>query len=95
MARNKKTVCAACGETGGVFTWRGGKWYHKHRCVAVQGMRDTARSTFPFTATHLRTPSEGGPIEVQNLRQLRQLENQYGAVAEVYSNDTSYQGERY
>jgi hypothetical protein len=91
----KKTICAACGEGGGRFTLRGDKWYHVSRCTAAPKYRDEARSTFPFTATHLRPPSEGGPLEVQSLRQLRQLENRYGVAAEVYSNDSDYQGGKY
>lgn len=89
------TVCSVCGNTAGRFTMRGESWYCVPSCIKSSNYRDTAKSTFPFVATHMRTPSEGGPIEVQNMRQLRQLENRYGAQSEIYNNDSSYQGGRY
>lgn len=94
MAKKAKTRCHACGSTGGRFTLRGENWYCAPSCMKSSGYRDTAKSTFPFTTSHLAGPNDG-PITVQNLRHLRKLENHYGAVAEVYSNNESYQGGKY
>lgn len=91
----KKTICAACGEGGGSFVFRGEKWFHSKGCTSTVKMRDQAKSTFPFTAQHLRPPSEGGPVQVNNMRQLRQLENRYGVASDPYNNSQSYQGEKY
>jgi hypothetical protein len=93
-----KTVCAACGETGGRFRWRGDKYYHVPACAPVTAgdrARDVCKSTFPFVANHVQTPSEGGPMEIKSMRHLRQVENQMGIAADVYSNDHGPSGERY
>lgn len=88
MARRKATKCAACGEVGGRFTMRGdGKWYHVSRCSKV--IRDhQASSTFPFTTTNMGDPNDG-PVTVQSMRHLRQLENHYGVQSESYNNNQS------
>lgn len=90
----KKTICAACGEGGGSFVLRGAKWYHSKGCTFSPKMRDQAKSTFPFTTTHLAGPNDG-PITVQSMRHLRKLENRHGVASEPYNNNQSYQGERY
>jgi hypothetical protein len=87
----KKTVCAACGETGGRFVLRGEKWYHAGTCTVVK-VRG-ALSTFPFTTNHFE-PNDG-PVTVQNMRHLRQLENRFGVHSEVYNNNENYQGGKY
>lgn len=87
------TKCAECGKTGGRmrFCANDGQYRHVGRCVRTRVYHK--RSTFPFTTTHLEP--NNGPVEVQSLRHLRQLESQHGVVSEVYNNDQSYQGERY
>lgn len=89
----KKTICAACGDGGGSFVMRGSKWFHKDRCTKVSRMRDQAKSTFPFKTNHITGPNDG-PVTVQSMRHLRQLENRHGVSSDVYNNDTTYQGER-
>lgn len=89
-----KTVCALCGDTGGRFTFRGEKWFHA-KCIESPKYLDAAKSTFPFVADHIRTPEQGGPMVIANMRQLRQAENRYGAHCDPYSNNESYQGGKY
>ena len=88
----QKTICAACGEGGGTFILRGGKWYHKNRCVAPVAIRDV-KSTFPFSTSTLE-PNDG-PVTFENIQQLRRAENLHGVACDPYSNSQSYQGERY
>ena len=88
-----KTVCAACGETGGRFIYRGEKWYHADRCTAPVGIRDTAKSTFPYVTNHFE-PNDG-PVTIQNIQHLRRLENLHGVASDVYNNDRGPQGDRY
>jgi hypothetical protein len=90
----QKTVCAACGETGGRFIFRGDKYYHADRCTKPAGMRDTAKSIFPYTTFHISDPNDG-PTVVQSLRHLRQLENAHGVASDPFNNTISYSGERY
>ena len=84
MIHKPKIRCAACGKMGGHFRLRGSKWYHVPACTTVS-IRDTAKSTFPFTTTHI--DPHGQPIEVRSMRHLRQLENQYGVTSHVYNNN--------
>lgn len=82
------TVCGKCGETGGRFRFLGdGKYVHTPNCDRAQTVRDGARSTFPFTTTHLT--GDGQPIEVQNMRHLRRLEERHGAYSAAYNYDSS------
>lgn len=88
------TVCSVCGNTAGRFTMRGENWFCVPSCIKTSGYRDTAKSTFPFSTNNLGDPNNG-PVTVQSLRHLRQLENTHGAHCEVYSNNESYQGGKY
>lgn len=85
VAEQQKTVCTRCGNTGGRFRLRGDGWVCVPNC-AVDGNRDSARSTFPFTTTHIGT--DGQPIVVESMRHLRKLENAYGVHSSVYNNDS-------
>ena len=88
-------VCEKCKETGGRFVLRGDKWYHKGRCVSpTAGERAAAGNLFPYTTMNIGDPNHG-PVEVQSLRHLRQLEREHGVISEPFNNDQSYQGERY
>jgi hypothetical protein len=89
----ERTKCAACHQTGGRFVLRGERWFHK-TCATPARMRDQAKSTFPFTTSHLSDPNDG-PVTVQSLRHLRQLETSHGVCSEAYSMDSSNRGEGY
>jgi len=88
----QKTVCAACGETGGRFIFRSDKYYHASRCTKPAKVRGLV-STFPFTTNQFE-PNDG-PVTVQSIHHLRRLESQHGVASEVYNNNQSYQGEKY
>jgi len=79
-----KTRCAACGQRGGRFVFRAGKYFHMSRCIAPA--KNRVPSTFPFTT---RNMGDGKPITVQSMRHLRQLEKQHGVSSEVYNYDSS------
>jgi hypothetical protein len=82
------TKCAICKKTGGRFRFRPGKgdWVHVGSCVAVSTPRDGTHKNWPLVTTHLAGPNDG-PMVIQNLQQLRRLENTYGASSEAYSMD--------
>ena len=80
--------CSICGESGGRFVLRGKKWLHKRNCAPVAKRRDTAFSTFPFTTSNIRDVNEG-PVTVESMRHLRQLEKEYGVSSDAYNNDQS------
>lgn len=82
------TVCADCKETGGRFTLRGRGWVHVN-CDQAPKRRDTEKSTFPFTTMNLSRNPNDGPVKVESLRHLRQLEKTHGAYSSVYNNDSS------
>jgi len=88
----QKTKCAACGETGGRFVLRGEKWYHAGHCGGSATVHHK-KSTFPFTTSHFE-PNDG-PVTVESMRHLRQLESRFGVQSEVYNNNENYQGGKY
>jgi hypothetical protein len=92
----KKTKCGACGKTGGVFILRGDKYFHKNRCTAP--VKVTFSPVFPFTTSHLDSPevvAEHGPLTIGNITELRRYEKMAGVSSDPFSNDSSYQNERY
>jgi hypothetical protein len=96
MRKQKKTKCAACGETGGRFILRGDKFYHASRCTATAKFAPTP--VFPFTTSHLDSPdvvAAQGPLTINNLRELRRYEKMAGVSSDPFSMDQSYQGEKY
>jgi len=93
-----KTICAACGGTGGRFRWRGDKYYHIPACVTMthgDRMRETATNLFPYETMNLGDDPNNGPIRVQSLSHLRRLENTYGVASDPFNNDRGPQGEKY
>ena len=86
VAEHTPTVCSRCGSTGGRFRLRGDGWVCVPGC-SVEGNRDSARSTFPFTTTNI--DGSGKPLEVQNLRHLRYLEREYGVNSIAYNQNVS------
>lgn len=86
----EKSICAVCGESGGMFRYRPGKddYVHTPGCdKSFVGTRDTARSTFPFTTSNMS--SDGQPVTVQSMRHLRKLENAHGVGSVAYNMDRS------
>jgi hypothetical protein len=81
----RKTKCAACGEVGGRFLFRNGKYYHVGRCTSAP-QRYGPISTFPFTTRNI---GDGTPVTVESMRHLRQLESHHGVSSEVYNYDKS------
>lgn len=75
--------CATCGNTSGTFKIIGDKRYCVRKCQR-EGLRDSAKTTFPFTTNHL----DGKPTEVQSLRHLRKLEAAHGVQSAAYNMDS-------
>ena len=93
-----KTLCFVCGEGGGRLRYSPKGWFHVGRCHFRQSDKTAPKPTFPFSTGHLSHPSEvaeGGPVEISNMRQLREYERQSGTVCDPYSSDVDYQGSRY
>jgi len=81
-----ETVCAICHEKVGRFRYvGGGKYVHVPKCSGGDKVRDTAKSTFPFTTSNL----SGEPVTVQSMRHLRKLENEHGVQSAAYNLDSS------
>lgn len=85
------TVCKTCGDTSGTFRLVGDEWVHVKCSKAHIYHR---KPVFPLTTYNIGDPNDG-PITVQSMRHLRQLESAHGVHSEVFNNDVSYQGERY
>jgi hypothetical protein len=87
------TKCAVCGEKGGRLRLRGdGKWEHVGRCAAVAAPRNGMHANWPIVTEHLGGPNLG-PVVIENLRQLRAVEKQYGCSSEAYNYDRSNRSE--
>jgi hypothetical protein len=94
----EKTICFVCGEGGGRLRYSPKGWFHVGRCYFRQGDKVAPTPTFPFTTDHLCHPSdvkEGGPLVINNIRELRRYERESGTACDPYSNNVDYQGSRY
>ena len=85
----EKTVCvnaaAGCTSEGGVFHWTSKGFVCEH-CWHGAPVRDGSHRIWPMTLNHVAPPTEG-PITVNNLRELRRVERQYGVNSHVFNND--------
>ena len=88
MSKRQKTVCAECGKDSGRFTFRGNRWLCQD-CLRGPRMRDGTHKNWPLVTMNLSDDPNQGPIVVQNLRHLRQLENKYGVASHVYNENQS------
>lgn len=85
--------CVDCGDTAGRFRSIGdGKWIHV-KCTKKANVYHR-KPVFPYSTTNIGDPNDG-PIVVENMRHLRQLERSHGVQSEVFNMDQSYQGEKY
>lgn len=66
---------------GGRFKLKGSKWVCAPRCDSLAGTRDTAKSNFQFESMNIGSDPNAGPVRVQSLRHLRQLEKEHGVVS--------------
>jgi hypothetical protein len=83
-----KAKCVDCGHEGGRFVSKSRGWVCDH-CDKSPRTMDTAKSTFPFTTMNLGSNPNMGPITVNSMRHLRQLENQHGAHSVAYNNNSN------
>jgi len=88
MKTREKAACASCGRDFGKLTLRGKEYYCPDHLRSPR-MRDGTHKNWPLVTMNLGDDPNQGPIVVQNLRQLRQLENRYGVASEVYNRDSS------
>jgi hypothetical protein len=98
MKKQEKTKCVLCGETGGRFRYSPQGYFHIGRCGFRAADRVAPSPVFPFTTTHLDHPSvvaEQGPLVINNMQELRRYERMAGVASDPFSNDSSYQNERY
>ena len=98
MAKKEKTVCVLCGETGGRFRYSPQGYFHIGRCGVRDSDKVRPNPVFPFSTVHLDHPSvvaEHGPLVINNMRELRRYEKMAGVSSDPFSNDSSYQNERY
>lgn len=87
----EKTVCIACGETGGKFRFLAtGDWVHIGRCAPAGTPRHGTHANWPLTTTHI----SGEPMVLENLGQLRAAERSYGVSSEVYNMDAGNRNEQ-
>lgn len=93
-----KTKCYLCGESGGRLRFSEQGWFHVGRCAFRDADRVAPTPVFPFSTSHLDSPdvvASRGPLEINNLRELRRYERQAGVSSDPFSNNSSYQNERY
>lgn len=88
--RESKIKCDNCGREGGKFRFNPGKgaWYCVPSCAGVATPRDGTHKNWPLTTGHLMGPNHA-PMVIENLGQLRRVENQCGVSSEVYNMDRS------
>lgn len=94
----KKTRCVLCGETGGRFRYSPQGWFHIGRCAVRASDKVAPSPVFPFSTGHLDRPdvvAAQGPLVINNLRELRRYEKIAGVSSDPFSNNSSYQNERY
>lgn len=88
-----KTKCARCGERGGKFRFVGnGKWVHIGRCSPAQKSRDGMHKNWPLVTSNILGSSHP-PMVIENLAQLRRVENQMGVSSDAYNMDRSNRSE--
>lgn len=98
MKKKDRTECILCGETGGRFRWSPQGWFHIGRCAVRESDKTAPSPVFPFSTSHLDSPdvvAQRGPLVINNLRELRRYEKIAGVASDPFSNDSSYQNERY
>lgn len=83
-----KPVCKKCGRDFGRMRFNGEEWFCVGTCTSGIEMRDTAKSVFPYTTMNIGRDPNKGPITVQSLRHLRQLENQHGVASAAFNMDS-------
>jgi hypothetical protein len=82
-------ICDGCGQE--VFRARyieALQQWRCHSCAPKRGTPNVPGVIFPFVTTNLGTdPSK--PIKVENIRQLRRLENKYGVASVALNMDSN------
>ena len=88
MSKREKAACCVCGRDFGKLTLRGEDYYcpdHLH----TPRFRDGTHKNWPLVTMNLSDNPNEGPVVVENLQQLRRLENRYGVQSHVYNMDQS------
>lgn len=88
--KREKASCVICGRDFGKLTLRGKDYYCPDH-LRTPRFRDGTHKNWPLITSNLADPNETGgkPLVIENLRQLRRLENRYGAQSHVYNMDQS------
>ena len=90
MAKKKMTKCAICKQAGGRFRFRAGSgdYVHVGRCGAIDKPRDGTHKNWPIVTNNVGDPNDG-PVTINSLHHLRQVEREYGVQSDCYNNDSS------
>ena len=73
--------CATCGNTAGVFKVIGDKQYCRGKCARDFSNGQTAKNLWNFESMNIGDNPNAGPVKVNSLRHLRQLEREHGVVS--------------
>src|SRR5579864_5213486 len=84
--RNVMAMECECGTVGGKFRMIGEKWICI-KCIEGPQTRDVAKNNFAFSTMHLGADPTKGPIEVQSMRHLSQLEREHGVASVALNYD--------
>ena len=81
------TTCIRCGQTGGMFRYTTHGYVH-HNCgkLGAQTM-NFAKNNFRFDSMHISDNPNMGPVEVNSLHHLRQLEREHGVISVLANYD--------